>query len=281
MADRSNAIAAVNASYFGLNGEIIGLLKMDGQIVSTPGLPRTVLGIMPDGSMVFDRVDYSGTVTLPNGRTVAITGVNCERGPNDLILYNDYFDQSTNTNEYGIEYVISGDKVTAINPKDSPLQRGSVVLSAHGSSAALANLKVGDTVKITQTLGPDYDKAVYAIGAGPTLVKNGKVSLTTTIEEFGSDVAGGRAPRTALGTMKNGHILLVVVDGRQKHSIGMTLAELAAFMRELGAVEAMNFDGGGSSEIVVNGEVMNSPSDGCERRVGDALIIIKKTASGN
>ncbi|MDD4599876.1 MAG: phosphodiester glycosidase family protein [Negativicutes bacterium] len=276
MAVRSNALAAVNASYFGLNGEIIGLLKMNGQIVSVPGLARTALGILPDGSMVFDCVDYNGHVTLPDGRMVAITGVNCERGQDDLILYNEHYDQRTNTNEYGIEYVISGDKVAAINPKDSLLQPGSVVLSAHGSAGVLAELKVGDTVKITETLGPVYDKAIYAIGAGPALVKNGKVSLTTTTEQFGSDVAGGRAPRTAVGTMKNGHILMVVVDGRQKHSIGMSLAELAAFMHELGAVEAMNFDGGGSSEMVVSGEVINSPSDGRERRVGDALIVVKK-----
>lgn len=276
MADRTQAVAAVNASYFGLSGEIIGLLKMNGHIISVPNQTRSAVGIMEDGSLVFDRVAYNGTVTLPNDRTVAITGVNCERGDNDLILYNDYYDSRTKTNEFGIEYVVSGDTVTAINPKDSSLTNGSIVLSAHGSSAeALAELKIGDTVKITQTLGPIYDKAVYALGAGPTLVKNGAVFLTTTMEEFGSDVAGGRAPRTAMATTKNGHILMVVVDGRQQHSIGMTLLEMASFMREIGAVNALNLDGGGSSEMVLNGEIVNLPSDGRERRVGDALVILK------
>lgn len=277
MADRTHAVAAVNASYFGLNGEVIGLLKMNGQIISVPNQMRSAVGIMEDGSLVFDRVAYSGTVQLPDARTVAITGVNCERGPNDLILYNDYYDSSTKTNEFGIEYVISGNKVTAINPQDSSLVSGSVVLAAHGSAAgALAELKVGDTVKITQTLGPIYDKAVYALGAGPTLVKNNAVFLTTILEEFGSDVAGGRAPRTALATAKDGHIIMAVVDGRQQHSIGMTLLELAGFMREIGAVNALNLDGGGSSEMVINSEIVNSPSDGRERRVGDALVVLKQ-----
>lgn len=279
MAERSKAVAAVNGSYFGLNGEIIGLLKINGQIASTPGLPRTALGILANSSIVFDRPDYSGSIKLPNGQTAIITGVNCERGEDDLILYNDFYDDSTNTNEFGIEYVITDNKVTAKNPQDSPLQSGSIVLSAHGKSAeALASLKVGDTVKITQSLGETFDKAVDALGAGPMLVKDGKIFLTTKIEEFGSDVAGGRAPRTAVGLMKNGHVILVVVDGRQQHSRGMTLYELAAFMQELGADAAMNLDGGGSSEMVINGETVNSPSDGHERRVGDALVIVKKDA---
>lgn len=277
MAGRAEAIAAVNASYFAPDGQIIGLLKLDGQIVSTPSLARTALGIMPDGTIIMDKIDYNGSLTLPDGKTAVITGVNCERGPNDLILYNSYFNNRTYTNEFGIEYVISGGQIKAVNPSNSELSPDNIVISAHGTAAAaLAKLKVGDKVTIKQDLGVGWEKAVYALGAGPRLVKNGGVFLTTTLEEFGSDVAGGRAPRTAIGIDKNGHILLVVVDGRQSHSIGMTLRELALFMQELGAVDAMNLDGGGSSEMVVNGDIVNSPSDGHERRVGDALAIVKK-----
>jgi exopolysaccharide biosynthesis protein len=105
------------------------------------------------------------------------------------------------------------------------------------------------------------------------LVKNGGVYLTTKIEQFPPDIASGRAPRTALGLTKDGHVLLVVVDGRQKHSVGFSLLELALFMQEAGAVDALNLDGGGSSEMVVNGKVVNKPSDGRERRVGDAFVV--------
>nr|WP_285719375.1 phosphodiester glycosidase family protein [Pelosinus sp. IPA-1] len=79
-----------------------------------------------------------------------------------------------------------------------------------------------------------------------------------------------------MGQTKDGHILLVVVDGRQEHSIGMTLLELALLMQEFGAVDAMNLDGGGSSEMVIKGKIINKPSDGRERYVGDALIIAPK-----
>lgn len=277
MAEDVQAVAAVNGSYFALNGEILGLLKLDGQIVSTTTLARTAVGILPGGKVLIDLVDYTGLVTLPDGRKIAISGVNHERGADELMLYNDYFGPSTATNSFGVDYVVVGNKITAINRSgNTPLTPDSIVLSAHGNAAkALEGLRVGDTVAITQTLGKAWDETKYALGAGPRLIKAGSVFLTTKLEEFGSDVAGGRAPRTALGLTKTGHILLVVVDGRQAASIGQSLLELALFLQELGAVDAMNLDGGGSSEMVINNKVVNSPSDGRERRVGSALAVVR------
>ena len=164
----------------------------------------------------------------------------------------------------------------AVKSSNTPLSADTVVLSAHGKAMrALAALKPGDSVTVSHTLGEEsWDKTVQAIGAGPRLVSDSSVFLTTKLEEFGSDVAGGQAPRTAVGITKEGHILLVVVDGRQTGSVGMTLLELALFMQELGAVDAMNLDGGGSSEMVINDKVVNMPSDGRERKVGNALAVI-------
>lgn len=277
MAERSKAIVAVNGSYFALNGEILGLLKIDGQIVSTSNVERTALGVLPDGTILMDQIDYRGSIALPDGRTVAITGVNHERGENDLILYNNYFDSMTGTNQYGSDYIINNGKVTAIAHGNAAIPPGAVVLSAHGTmETVLAGLKVGDKIKVTQTLGDIWDKTSHAIGAGPRLVKNGSVLLTSKEEQFPSDITSGRAPRTAVGVTKEGHLLLLVVDGRQQSSMGMTLQELALLMQETGAVDAMNLDGGGSSEMVINGTFVNTPSDGRERSVGDALMIVPK-----
>lgn len=279
MADRNQAIAAVNASYFALDGELLGLTKIDNQIISTAGLARTALGIYPDGKLLIGQVNYDGAALLPDGSKIAFAGVNCERGPNSLVLYNRFYDATTGTNPYGIEAVIVNDVVTAINANNSVIPADGYVLSAHGSAAQkLANLKVGDRVEVRGTLGPAWDQTLHIVGAGPMLIKNNGVYLTTKVEEFGPDVAAGRAPRTALGITKDGHVLLAVVDGRQYNSVGFTLLELALFMQEAGAVQAMNFDGGGSSEMVVNGTILNKPSDRRERRVGSALAIIPQTA---
>ena len=79
-----------------------------------------------------------------------------------------------------------------------------------------------------------------------------------------------------MGVTKEGHFLLGVVDGRQAVSHGLTLTEWANLMKKMGAVDAINFDGGGSSELVIGGQIQNSPSDGCERPVGTALMVVKK-----
>ena len=83
-------------------------------------------------------------------------------------------------------------------------------------------------------------------------------------------------PRTAVGVTKSGNYVLGVVDGRQYHSRGCTLNEWATLLRDFGVYEAINLDGGGSSEMIVAGDILNSPSDGSERPIGCAAIIIRR-----
>jgi len=276
MAERVNGVAIINGPYFMRNGEILGLMKIDRTIVSTPDTPRTSFGVMPDGKLIFDAPTFSGYIELPDKTKIPIDGINRGRGESELILYNPYYAFWTLTSGNGAEYIVRGDQVVDIRDSNSVIPDGGVVLSATGRPAWLmSGLKVGNRIKVVQTMGPTWDKVVNAIGAGPCLVKNAEIYVTTLGEEFGSDVAGGRAPRTAIGVTKEGKALLVVVDGRRRTSVGLTLLELAQFMLEQGAVEAMNLDGGGSSEMIVGNQIMNEPSDGQERRMGAGLAVIK------
>ena len=135
-----------------------------------------------------------------------------------------------------------------------------------------------DTVEaaIRESLGAPWDQASMILGVGPVLVRNGQVDVTAQAEQFPGDIAYGRAPRTAVGIMPNGHILLAVVDGRQASSIGCTLTEMGELMKKFGASDALNFDGGGSSEMILGGRILNNPSDGAERPLGCALVVVKK-----
>lgn len=112
-------------------------------------------------------------------------------------------------------------------------------------------------------------KAEDVTGAGPRLIAGGRLALAT--EGFAHEKP--RHPRTAVARTREGRYLFVVVDGRQKSSVGMTLQELAEELLAMGAVEALNLDGGGSSTMVVEGQIRNSPSDGKERPVGDAVLV--------
>ena len=276
MAARSQAVAMINGPYYMRSGEILGLLKIDQMLVSTPDTPRTSFGVLPDGKIIFDSPAFTGHVELPDKTKIPIDGVNRGRGESELILYNTYYAYWTLTAGGGREFLVRDGRIVDIRNDNSVISEGTVVLSASGRQAWLmADLKIGDSLKIVQTLGPVWDKVTQAVGAGPCLVKNGEIYMTTLGEEFGSDVAGGRAPRTALGITKDGKALLVVVDGRSRSSVGYTLLELARFMLEQGAVEAMNLDGGGSSQMIIGSQIVNTPSDGRERRLGAGIAVVK------
>ncbi len=132
--------------------------------------------------------------------------------------------------------------------------------------------------------GEDWAAAWHALGAYPNLVTNGAVDI---VPEKTSDFFAGRHNRTAIGVTGSGQMLLVTVDGRTAAGRGMTMRDLAQHMVSLGAVEAVNLDGGGSTTMwipdgSVNG-VVNYPSDNAtadhfgERRVSDILVVLPRT----
>lgn len=276
ISDRYDAVAAINASYFNWNGDLIGVTKIDGSVVGTTYYARSAFGIMPDGRSVFGTVSYEGEVTL--GRvTQPVAGVDCERGADSLVLYNRYYGKTTRTNEYGREYVVRNGRVTAIGTGNTPIPSDGWVVSVHGKVMdACAGVKVGDAVSIMQELGTPWDEAVQVLGVGPRLLQAGRVHVTASEEQFPGDIRYGRAPRSAIGVLANGDYILGVVDGRQASSHGLTLTEWAQLLQRFGAVDAINFDGGGSSELIAGGNILNSPSDGHERPVGAALLVFNK-----
>ena len=98
-----------------------------------------------------------------------------------------------------------------------------------------------------------------ALHAGPILVQNGKINITSIEEVFFDTPIVGVHPRSAIGYRKNGDVVLMVIDGRQVESRGAYLEELALLMTQFDCVEALNLDGGGSSTLVVNNSLINSP----------------------
>ena len=128
------------------------------------------------------------------------------------------------------------------------------------------------------------DGAWNTLSFGPAIVADGAV--VDGIEDieidtnFGNHSIQGDQPRTAVGVIDENHLVFVVVDGRQSgYSEGVTLTELADIMIDLGATTAYNLDGGGSSTMYFNREVINSPSNGGERATSDILYIADASAS--
>lgn len=276
----NGARAAVNACYFDTDGWVIGNCKWDGSFFGVDDTPRSAFVVDKEGKASIQKdLSYLGTVSLPDGRTLTIKGLNRQRITDDLVLFNRNYAGSTRTNEHGREVRVSKGRATEVSAKGNMrLDHDSLVLSGHGANAdALARVRRGDRVAIAQTLGSRLaDEARLVVGGGPLLVEKGVVNVRSREESMASDIAYGRAPRTGVGVKADGTVLLMVVDGRSQYSAGMSLKEFATYLKRFGAVSAVNLDGGGSSEMVLDGKIMNRPSDGSERPVSIGLGIFRK-----
>ena len=119
-----------------------------------------------------------------------------------------------------------------------------------------------------------------AVGGGPRLLVSGQIAVDWAAEGFDAGFAGSQHPRTAVGTTRDGHHLLIAtVDGRQAFSKGVSLADMAALLKRYGAWNAINLDGGGSTAMAIGGLTVNNPSGGgAERPVADMLLVYSDRA---
>ncbi len=130
-----------------------------------------------------------------------------------------------------------------------------------------------------------WNECHAALGAGPILLKN-TLNLVKPIDD---PFYTQKHPRTGIGKTGEGQVILIVVDGRQTEwSVGVTLDEFANMFLELGARDALNLDGGGSSTMVINNEVVNHPSDfalagkpGVERAVANVIALFARDVVTN
>lgn len=193
----------------------------------------------------------------------------------------------------GVQVVLDAkDRVVSVGDRGGSVAPGQSVLQGIGSAAgwltehAKAGKKISTKEVVREAAGRKVKLGRHdsIVSAAPTLVKNGRTHIDAAAEgvldpqdlSFGFAWANNRQPRTMAGIDKQGRLLLVTVDGRTAGgSEGFTLAEGAAFMRSLGAVDALNLDGGGSSAMAVNGVLVNRPSDATgERAVGDTIQVL-------
>ncbi|MFW5782133.1 MAG: phosphodiester glycosidase family protein, partial [Candidatus Muiribacteriaceae bacterium] len=188
------------------------------------------------------------------------------------------YGRSTKTEEYGLEITVIKGRVFEISSKNAYIPPDGFVVAFHGGTQELLeDIKFMEELEFSVSLDEEMKNVRYAIGSGPGLIKDGEINVTSTEENFKPNLVYQRAPRTAIAIMENREVVFVTLDGRQKgYSIGMTLKELAEYLKSIGAVDAMNLDGGGSTTLVVEGKVLNRPSDKSERRINGAVIIEKK-----
>lgn len=297
IARRHNALIAVNGGFFNrVNGEPTGLLKVDGLLVSDSNLPRGVVIVhSPPGGptrLQFDRLAAKMSLSFGEGdaaKTLPIDGVDTTRERGKLMMYTPVYHPDTDTAPTGTEWVVSGNPLRVREVRvgfgRTPIPGDGVVLSYGGTRLPpdLMALTVGTQVQLSTRWRSSFDVPVEELeesrhiinGAG--LLRRASTPITDWREEglHGGDFTEGRHPRTVIGQDEAGRIWLVAVDGRQPdYSIGMTFADLQRLCDRLGLVDALNLDGGGSTTMVVHGQMVNRPSDPIGARpVSDAIIV--------
>ena len=298
IAARTGALAAINAGFFRLDkskwaGEPAGAFVLDGKVLSEAYSNRIALSIRNRSkatSVSIDHLNIDGFLTLGKA-TFFEVGIDRERKPNDLLIYTSEFGPSTLTDDKGLEVVVTGGKVTQVidGKGNTTIPPNGYVISVSGikRETVLKNAQVGDHPKIQflSIAGPagwkaasenpsPLDGAEDIVGGVPQLVRDGKVSVTWELEKTSKSFVDTRHPRTAVAKLKDGKFLMITVDGRSESSGGIGLYDLAAYLIELGAVDAMNLDGGGSTTMYLDGKVVNHPSDKeGERAVSDAIVV--------
>ncbi|MFC5721524.1 phosphodiester glycosidase family protein [Streptomyces gamaensis] len=316
MAEARGAVGGVNGDFFDISeaqhpgveatgapvgpsvasGRGIGAAVPDGQRFGPPmprgGSTRDVIGVGTDRTGRLDRLTLRGTVTA-KGRRLPLRGFNQYALPvGGIGAYTPDWGaasrrratcgtdtrRSAPCSDETYELTVQHGKVASESraPGRGRIAAGTVVLVGRESGAReLRRLRVGDRVRVERKLTGDGEGALrFAIGGFPVL-------------RDGRPVAGldGRTPavRTSVGMAEQGRLFhLLALDGGPEYRSGLTVAELADVMRDIGADDAVNLDGGGSSTLVTrerggHASVRNHPSGGAERPVANGVGVFVQT----
>lgn len=290
---RLGCIAAINGAFFdrGSGLPFSGIISSGELIRSvTSGRPHVSIedGIGHDQTTPpVQLVAYEQAPLDPLGAPaetrITMRGVNRPRGKHGIVVYTRRWGP-TPPGRYGRELLLRavGDprltigtqsvfEVVTMRKAGGFLRPDEIVISATGSGAeqlaalwkTMRNGQTNRVVALDVATGP-----LTLIGTRPILIRDGRV-----LQRSSSFFANTRHPRSILAAKPDGTILFVVIDGRSKERRGMSLTDAAWFVKSLGASDAANLDGGGSSALVVDGRLHSRPS-GYERRVATALVAL-------
>ncbi len=270
IANRTKAILAVNGTYFKQDtGTPLGTLVINNEIISGPIYNRAAFGI-GDNCYKTERIGFNGILSS-NKIKATINNINRPRMMhNEVILY---------TNKWGVRSPKSDKSIKNIAVKDDVIVAISsypVIIPSDGYAVSAPKeiadkFELGETIKAEYSLNPQWLDVSNIISGGPYLLKKGKIYIDAAAEKLNS--IKGRNPRTALGYTKNNVLIIVTIDGRKEGSSGVTLAELAKIMENLGCYEAINLDGGSSTVMYESGKVHNGTNIKYSASVSNVLVV--------
>ncbi|MEL6400492.1 MAG: phosphodiester glycosidase family protein [Cyanobacteria bacterium J06626_4] len=265
MAQTARAAAAINAGFFNRNNQLpLGAIRRDDQWISGPILNRGAIAWNSQGEFALSSLSLAYALTTSQGGSFTVNHINSGYVQAGIGLY---------TAAWGRTYtpITDGETLLVVNQNQvvqqvaggsagtgaTPIPPQGYVLALRSFNSAAQAMPVGTTLALSPDLRPAaFANFPLAIGGGPILVREGQIIADARAEGFSDAFAAQAAPRSAIGVTPNGNIVLVAIHyspgGR-----GPTLAEAAQIMRQLGAQNALNLDGGTSSSLYLGGTIIN------------------------
>jgi hypothetical protein len=286
-ASATATVAGVNGDFFAPSGEPSGIVLRSGVLDHPPLGERSSIGVAADGSLRIERVDYNGIWKGVSGRRPI--RLNAPPGKNGVSLFTRSWGAATPAIAGSLAAVLPSlppttpntdlvAVVSQVGPTTGAvaIPRGGGVILARGTGAGrfAAEVPAGTNLFLRFILTPTWSDVTDAIGGGPLIVRNGKPVFRAN-EAFGAPLLAPRRPRTGIGQLADGRIVLVTVDGAAAgYSVGMTNFELALTLVRLGAVTGAALGSGTATTMAFDGTLLDRPSaPGRELPLSDALLV--------
>jgi hypothetical protein len=259
------AAAAINGGFFNRNNQLpLGAIRRDFRWISGPILNRGAIAWSDTGDVTVGRLHLQETLKTSTGQQLPVVYLNS--GYVGLGVYR-------HTQEWGTTYTpildnerivtVRNDRVTqqqqsgAAGKNPIPIPSDGYLLVIRGNDAAFNALSVGTGIEIEAATQPaEFDRYPNVVGAGPLLVQNRQIVLNAQGEQFSTAFQQQGAVRSVIATTAEGNLLLAAIHNRIGGS-GPTLAETAQLMQQMGAVNALNLDGGSSTALYLGGRLLD------------------------
>ncbi|MFZ4556554.1 MAG: phosphodiester glycosidase family protein [Pseudanabaena sp.] len=266
MMEQAQAVGGINAGFFNRIRKLpVGAIREGNRWIAGTALVRGAIAWNEKGDTLIDRLNFTEEISTPNQPQIVLTNLNSAYVQRGIARYNPHWGSVyVPLTENELLIVVQGDRVVAqylgkeVGVGQVPIPKDGYILVARDNPEAAKQLPVGIAVRGRQAFIPNkFMGFPNLIGAGPLLLKNGNLVLDGKLEKFQAGFDTQAAPRSAIATTKDkGKVLLVTIQSAPE-GVDPNLLQTAEVLKKLGAVDALNLDGGSSSTLFLGGNVLN------------------------
>ncbi|MEG4508133.1 phosphodiester glycosidase family protein [Microcoleus sp. F6_B4] len=266
-AEVSGTAVAINAGFFNrINRLALGAIRRDNKWLSGPILNRGAIAWNDRGEFAIDRLTLQETLITPANQFLPVSHLNSAYVQPGIGRYNsDWGTTYTPLSGNEVIVTVAGDRVVSQSPGGAagtttfPIPANGYILALRSDFFPASELSTGTVLRLeTNTFPADFNRFPYILGGGPVLVQNSQVVLDAKAEGFSDAYVRQTAIRSAIGLTAAGNLLIVAVHNRAGGA-GPNFAELAQILQQMGAVEALNLDGGSSTSLYLGGSLLDRP----------------------